>query len=737
MNEAEVQKGGFEKQAPIEKKMENLEQELRTPVDYDPNVGDKNIFTTSERTGYSYPDVSKMTPEQYAEMEKDIETRDWEGEGFTVYGWNDASGYEYWKKESEEGNFNVIRVSAIIQNPDIVDPKKLDEGFRVMSDSFQQYDHATMFPEKEEPGEKRGVGGGFEYRFKGKKQQIEALVQFLNDVDESEEEYMKSDDYGETHLGYAFENFDLDDWLEGDTADDDDELIPIIKIARKRGVSDDDIVVALEKTSDNQVDSYYTLYRELVRWPVEEEEVYLEDRPGKINGKPVDDLLEALIDGLSEEEKKEAGSQAMLYWSGEDTYATGGLGGGAFWIAQVNVRDLQKELKISDKELEKFMEQEEEGSERDEREEQEKERRTRRGRPVTKGATKSGPKGIIPGGKKESIDPVYDSVQEGFEMDEERVIMSLPMEGEMKSKTEDRDFWNDFEDVSFFGLPLQEDEYRDASSVKEYDTRTKDRDKNLKKGYTAMSDHMKPGGGPGKVSSKSGTEYGEKPGGSSAMSGIKSKDSDIDSLKRGALKQNYKGNEGTMDSKTSLDRPHGKEGQEYDEGGLPDSKVKTPKKVGDYAHMKESRMRRIRESRNRKIKEACGGTHMGSKKKTPEEKAKEKKLLGMKKESAGPKAYLARTLSDLREKSEGPLRKESIERVLSRFPHRCFTDQAFIGEMMEKGVFDEQSLKIMGAKLFEAYNSFRGIRKGITEGKGKALSDEMKKKLKEKMKKGA
>lgn len=115
-------------------KMKALAQESELKFD---GGGDDRLFTKNSLTVFVLP----MSKEKYKEMEEQLKSFYIKGEGYTVYGWNDVSGYGYWKERAEDGEANYIQVSASIENIDLVDPKKLKRDVEKVESHFNQYEN--------------------------------------------------------------------------------------------------------------------------------------------------------------------------------------------------------------------------------------------------------------------------------------------------------------------------------------------------------------------------------------------------------------------------------------------------------------------------------------------------------------------------------------------------------------------------------------------------------------------
>jgi len=81
-----------------------------------------------------------LTQEQYDKMENEMNEVNIKGDGYSVYAWNDASGYKYWNKSEDEANY--IQVTAEIENISQVDPVKLK---RDMDSVFCKLSHWANF----------------------------------------------------------------------------------------------------------------------------------------------------------------------------------------------------------------------------------------------------------------------------------------------------------------------------------------------------------------------------------------------------------------------------------------------------------------------------------------------------------------------------------------------------------------------------------------------------------------
>lgn len=86
--------------------------------------------------------ASDMTRFEYDKMVKEINTTEIKGEGFTVYCWNDCSGYDYWSRHSDETNY--IMVTADIKNIRKVDINELTKALESMYFKMSKYDNVDQ-----------------------------------------------------------------------------------------------------------------------------------------------------------------------------------------------------------------------------------------------------------------------------------------------------------------------------------------------------------------------------------------------------------------------------------------------------------------------------------------------------------------------------------------------------------------------------------------------------------------
>lgn len=120
-------------------KMENLAE--ATGLCFDGN--DSRLFYDQDNI-IVYAQI--MSEEEYKKMIKalDFEIK---GDGYTVYGWNDVSGYEYWTRDKEDNphswDSNYIQVTVRIENIDKVNPEQMKKDAEKVFNKFY-YDYHNM-----------------------------------------------------------------------------------------------------------------------------------------------------------------------------------------------------------------------------------------------------------------------------------------------------------------------------------------------------------------------------------------------------------------------------------------------------------------------------------------------------------------------------------------------------------------------------------------------------------------
>ena len=100
--------------------------------------------------------ASDMTRAQYEKMERDINRYSIKGNGYSISGWHDVSGYSYWSK-GDPNDSNYISLTAHISDPEIVDPVKLETDLKTAYVHFSSWDNTDThdFKYGEEKKEKR------------------------------------------------------------------------------------------------------------------------------------------------------------------------------------------------------------------------------------------------------------------------------------------------------------------------------------------------------------------------------------------------------------------------------------------------------------------------------------------------------------------------------------------------------------------------------------------------------
>lgn len=101
---------------------------------------DNRLFVSD----YPCVNASQMSRKEYKAMEKDINSFELKGAGFTVYCWNDCSGYDYWRDFEENGD-NYCMVTANIENINEVSVAELKQAMDTALDHFMQYENMRAY----------------------------------------------------------------------------------------------------------------------------------------------------------------------------------------------------------------------------------------------------------------------------------------------------------------------------------------------------------------------------------------------------------------------------------------------------------------------------------------------------------------------------------------------------------------------------------------------------------------
>lgn len=100
--------------------------------------GDDRLFV---ETTY-FVNASEMDESDYQRMENEIDKAVIETDHYTVYAWNDISGYKYWHECSKTGEHNYIQVTVAIKDPEKADPTDIE---RDVSDIERKLYHWHMY----------------------------------------------------------------------------------------------------------------------------------------------------------------------------------------------------------------------------------------------------------------------------------------------------------------------------------------------------------------------------------------------------------------------------------------------------------------------------------------------------------------------------------------------------------------------------------------------------------------
>ncbi len=88
--------------------------------------------------------ASVMTEREYNKMERSL-SKTIKGKGYTVYAWNDSSGYKYWNNDSDA---NYIQITVDVQDLNKIDIKKLQSDVNKLFDHLEKYDNSEEFYNK-------------------------------------------------------------------------------------------------------------------------------------------------------------------------------------------------------------------------------------------------------------------------------------------------------------------------------------------------------------------------------------------------------------------------------------------------------------------------------------------------------------------------------------------------------------------------------------------------------------
>jgi hypothetical protein len=99
---------------------------------------DTRMFYDQDRINVN---ASIMTEAEYIKMEKTMNKINKKGKGYSVYVWNDSSGYKYWKKQGESRDYNYIQVTADITDLNVVDHEQLKKDVQNVFDKLYKYEN--------------------------------------------------------------------------------------------------------------------------------------------------------------------------------------------------------------------------------------------------------------------------------------------------------------------------------------------------------------------------------------------------------------------------------------------------------------------------------------------------------------------------------------------------------------------------------------------------------------------
>lgn len=128
------------KDTSFQEKMKELAKQTGLKFD---GGDDTRLFVENSLTVFVLP----ISEKDYNEMKEDLASYSVKGEGYSVYGWNDVSSFDYWKEQGENGDANYIQITVDIENPDVVDPIKIKKDVDTVTSHFDKYDNVDELTE--------------------------------------------------------------------------------------------------------------------------------------------------------------------------------------------------------------------------------------------------------------------------------------------------------------------------------------------------------------------------------------------------------------------------------------------------------------------------------------------------------------------------------------------------------------------------------------------------------------
>lgn len=120
-------------------------------MDYDGN-GDDRLFHPENINTF----VNLMDRDEYSQLEKELnDTKQIDRKNYTVYAWNDVSGYDYWHEGGKFQDSNYIQVTAHIKNVNLSSSelKQLENDIDELYWHFSGYDNTEEYFYKLNTGE--------------------------------------------------------------------------------------------------------------------------------------------------------------------------------------------------------------------------------------------------------------------------------------------------------------------------------------------------------------------------------------------------------------------------------------------------------------------------------------------------------------------------------------------------------------------------------------------------------
>jgi len=100
--------------------------------------GDNRLFRDLDISVYA----SEMNEAEYSLMESQIETVVIDRDAYSVYAWNDVSGFDYWHSQGFDGDSNYIQVTVSVKDASQVDVAQLIQDVDAVHYSLSRWENA-------------------------------------------------------------------------------------------------------------------------------------------------------------------------------------------------------------------------------------------------------------------------------------------------------------------------------------------------------------------------------------------------------------------------------------------------------------------------------------------------------------------------------------------------------------------------------------------------------------------